>query len=753
MVIMKTHLALSLLAAVAVTSLPGAQQPWQQLSNPTAAEAAKIFAAPPPEYSATTTWGWNGPMTEEVIVRDLDTIHARGLRIVTIEAGYHMDDAPYITDAWFKRVRFAAEEAAKRGMRLIVIDEGKYPSGFANGKFSQERPDLRMQGLAVAERIAVAAGETFARELAPEVVGVIALNADNGESRLVDAPGRKLSFTAPAEGKWQLIVVDHQFRTGDTRAVNDPTQAKTTKNAMGDLLNPAAVRQWMEWTHEGYKRHMGDLFGKVVLAFRGDEPDFAYTPWNDTIAAEFQRRKGYDVRPYLPFFASFPRNAGGLKLTDEQKRAKADYWDVWSDLFAVNFFKQQADWCAANGVEYTVHLNNDHDMFGHVRASGDFFKSMRYVQIPGIDVIWSQIYPGKAAADFPKFASSAAHVYGHPRALSESYAAFYDPVTVEVARWGVNEQLARGITLFEFMFTASSATRVAPPAAAQAPANAGQKAAAAPAAATSAAAASRYMADPEFPALAAYTQRMQYLLSQGRPAAQIAVYMPTTSFWLGDQEANASMVKISQQLLEAQRDFDYVDEQALIDMMSLKGGEFTNLSGQVYRAVIIPSVTAISKAALERLRSFASAGGKVIVLGRSPALAIEKTFLHAGAPGDLSWTTLWEKSGEVTPAVLAQLPAPEVALDAAAPALKYSHRRLRDADVYFFFNEGEQPVARNVTLATKGTAEAWDAQTGRAEPLAGASASGEGLRLPLSLGRYEAKVVVVKTPAAVAALN
>jgi rhamnogalacturonyl hydrolase YesR len=32
------------------------------------------------------------------------------------------------------------------------------------------------------------------------------------------------------------------------------------------------------------------------------------------------------------------------------KKAKADYWDIWSNLFSENFFKVQADWCFENGV-------------------------------------------------------------------------------------------------------------------------------------------------------------------------------------------------------------------------------------------------------------------------------------------------------------------------------------------------------------------------------------------------------------------
>ena len=53
-----------------------------------------------------------------------------------------------------------------------------------------------------------------------------------------------------------------------------------------------------------------------------------------------------------------------------------------------------------------------------VKAEGDYFRNLSKVQIPGVDAIWNQIWPG-TLNDFPKLASSVAHVYGKPRAFSE----------------------------------------------------------------------------------------------------------------------------------------------------------------------------------------------------------------------------------------------------------------------------------------------------------------------------------------------
>jgi hypothetical protein len=686
------------------------ERPWQQLSLPTAAEAAAAFKVPPSQYSLTFYWGWDGPITEEVIARDLDAFRALGVKAVTLEPGYEMPD-PYLSPGWFERVKLAVEQARRRGMHVWLVDEGKYPSGFAGGKFSAERPELRMQGLVVAERVAIAGGQTLARELPAETVSAVAVDLDTQDSRRLDVRGGALRFTAPeGPARWEVLLVQHQFRTAVTRAVNNPTRGKDDTNSLCDYLNPAAIRQFLEFTHEQYKKHVGPEFGRTVLGFRGDEPDFAHLPWTPALPQEFERRKGYDVRPYLAAFFT-PR------LHEDERRAKADYWDVWSELFAESFFKVQADWCAQEGLEYLVHLNHEDQMPALVRSEGDFFRAMRYVQMPGVDTIWNQIWPGKLA-DFPKYAASAAHVFGRPRAFTESFAAYRTPPDVTQARWVINHQLVRGLNMLEIMFVPASSRG-----------ESGLRG---------------WLASGEFPAVAAYVHRASYLLSQGRPTARIALYHPTASLWLGDEEANASVLAIAQRLLERQRDFDFVDEQALASLLRVEGGTFQNSSGQRYTAVILPTTSAISKAALERLQAFAKAGGGVVFLGRVPPLVVGRSFLEAAGPADLSWAVR-EPSGELTSSVLRALPEPDVAFDHPCPPVKYTHRRLKDADLYFFFNESEQRHSREATLAGNGQAQAWDAASGAIRPLSEAHARKGVVRLPLAFEPYEARFVVIGT--------
>jgi hypothetical protein len=196
-------------------------------------------------------------------------------------------------------------------------------------------------------------------------------------------------------------------------------------------------------------------------------------------------------------------------------------------------------------------------------------------------------------------------------------------------------------------------------------------------------------------------------------------------------------------LFEHQVDWDYFDEQSLSSVATIEDGGFKNLSGQVYKAIIFPSMTVITRSGLERLQAFVKAGGKAIFVGKTPRLIVDKTFLYAKDVPDLGFATLIEPSGDITPRVLAALPKPDVKLDAAFPRLTYTHRSWRDADMYFFFNESDKPESRTATIAGRGQAQDWDLGTGEIHAISGATTEGDSVRFPLVLGPYEAKVVVV----------
>lgn len=164
------------------------QQAWQQLQDPTAAQVAAQWQSPPPEYGPEPYYGLNGNISIPQIERDFDTLHNLGFQAVTVQAGYGMPFA-YLSPEYFAFFRQCIEEAKKRNLRVWIVDDAGYPSGFAGGRFTSEEPQLRMQALEVSEKIAVAGGTTLHRQLGSDIVSAAAVD-ENGAATPLPIPRR-----------------------------------------------------------------------------------------------------------------------------------------------------------------------------------------------------------------------------------------------------------------------------------------------------------------------------------------------------------------------------------------------------------------------------------------------------------------------------------------------------------------------------------------------------------------------------------
>jgi hypothetical protein len=741
---MRSHFGLGIcLVLFAQAGAVHASEPWQRLQSPTASQVAAVWQSPPSEYGPEPYYGMNGPVTVEQVERDLDTMKRLGFQAVTVQAGYNMP-FEYLSPQYFAFFRKFVEDAKKRNMRVWVVDDAGYPSGFAGGRFSSMAPNLRMQALEVAQQIPVAGGTALHQSLGPNAVSAAAVDAE-GHAIPVPLNGSALEWTAPP-GQWTVLIVDHEFRTSPTRSDTNPHRVKDTSQSLEDYLNPEATAQYLAWTHEQYKHYVGDEFGKTIMGFRGDEPDFSISglPWTPAFFARFRAIKGYDVQPYTALFAQAPsRQHPGVSihLTPEQLRIKGDYYDVFSQMFAAGFFKPQGDWCAANNLEYQVHLNHEEMEMELTHSEGSFFRDMRNVQVPGIDAIWHQIWTD-TIADYPRLASSVSHVYGKPRAFTESFAAYRPVPDVAMARYILNEQFVRGVNLVEMMYFPATTSGPKPP--------------------------PSYMGEAGFSDLTVYVRRLSYLMAMGRPDAQVALYLPSSSMWLGDEAADAQFVSTERLLSEHQIDFDIVDDDELAHELTLGHGSFETLSGNRYLTVILPMPELLSEAAFDRLRNFAQGGGKVVFLGGTPQWIAGGTIRDARAvtPADFGWATVVDAQLPETPtpgqfppsappepqavppeilrAIDADIPA-TIRTTAPATALRVMKRRWSDADVYLLFNEGAQPLDATLILSSApGKAELWDAQSGSVSALPLPQVTKDFLAVGLHFEPYATRVVVVR---------
>jgi hypothetical protein len=260
---------------------------------------------------------------------------------------------------------------------------------------------------------------------------------------------------------------------------------------------------------------------------------------------------------------------------------------------------------------------------------------------------------------------------------------------------------------------------------------------------------------------------MSYLMAMGRPDASVALFLPSSSMWMGDNVSDTQFVSTERLLSEHQIDFDIVDEDALARELKALKGSFETLSGNRYQTVILPAPSVLSSEALARLKIFAQGGGKVVFLGCTPKWIAGRTIRNAeqAKAADFSWATVVDALLPPTPTPPANPPAsppapqavpdqilaaistaviePAVQLDSPDTALKVMKRRWKDADVYLFFNEGNQESEHTVTLFSKGHfVKAWDPQSGTVA-LGESTRNGESLAVQLEMHPYETRLLVV----------
>jgi len=187
---------------------------------------------------------------------------------------------------------------------------------------------------------------------------------------------------------------------------------------------------------------------------------------------------------------------------DEAARLGMHYW-----------LYDEGDWARHHGLASGGHLGGEDETFAPVsRGFGSVMRPLRAMDVPGVDVIWRQLWPGKENHHFPKFASSAAHQNGTALAFTESFGVYGNGLTPAQMKWLVDYQYVRGLTLLVCgVYPLSTRDHLM----------LGER--------------------PHFgrvnplwdflPDFHRYVARLGYLLSCGKPAIEIGLYYPVRDLW------------------------------------------------------------------------------------------------------------------------------------------------------------------------------------------------------------------------------
>ncbi|MFX0136669.1 MAG: glycosyl hydrolase [Candidatus Hodarchaeota archaeon] len=568
-------------------------------------EIYKKFLQPPRKFSPIPFWFLNNDLNEEELLWALDEFEKKHIygAVLHPRTGLEID---YLSDEYFEKFKFIIEEMKKRNQFIVLYDEYNWPSGPVGGRLLREHPEFKQKYLDY-EIIKLEQNKLIEFLCEGQFLAAFTINRITNEvkdvSNLFD--GKKLTLKVESTD-FELIIFNVKILDELFFATSAAPSMKGERGYI-DLLNPAAVKYFIEQTHEKYKQHFREDFGKSIIGMFTDEPgNYASLMWTDDFPKIFKKEKNYDLIPHL------------YKLVYEihdYVKVKNDYHDVALKLYEISFYKQIGDWCHENNIPLTGHLIMEEELHFLPRMHGGLFAPYRHFGIPGIDYLSDKSgYEIKSSVVLPnpnfttKFISSISHSLGVERTLCEVYGGCGWQTTLEKLKNVMIWMAACGINLFNFHASHLSLK--------------GLRKRDFPA--------SHFVQEPWWNYYSAYsdmTMRLSYFNTIGIHKANIAVLFPKRSFWTEHTVYKKSTLfkklisefgKVGNMLLRIQMDYDYIfEEQILENLISIQKDKL-KLKNEQFSVLVLPPMTTIPKIVYEFIKQYYDEGGFVISFGLTP---------------------------------------------------------------------------------------------------------------------------------------
>lgn len=504
---------------------------------------------------------WMKGEDNETIGRELDRVEECGIREICLESRPHPD---FCGPGWWENLDFICAQAQKRGMKIWILDDNKFPTGHANGGY-EKQPDKKK--LYLGERHMdihgpCRSGAVLVENFIPsdgKLLGILAAPKPDGETLAVGGEGI-LNLTSQykngfvyfdlPEGAYRLFILFTTRKGGG-------------RDEYMNLIDSDSVRVLIDEVHEKHYERYREYFGNTIAGFFSDEPELGNVPgypfddtlgkkdqrlpWSGELEAELREKWGEDFLISLPalWYDSGKKTA----------RVRAEYMDSMTALVRKCFSAQVGKWCEEHGVEYIGHIIEDDNAHTRMGCSiGHYFREMEGQHMAGIDVVHHQIVPGFTepvhqwiAGDrdgeffhfgLAKLGSSAAHIQGNKknRALCEIFGNYGWAEGNSFMKWLTNHMLVRGINEFTpHAFSMRYPDPDCPP---------------------------HFYAGGNNPGFACFTKLMKYmnrsahLLSGGVHLADAAILYHAESEWSGGE--TMYFQKPARKLMEAQLDYDVI---------------------------------------------------------------------------------------------------------------------------------------------------------------------------------------------------
>lgn len=337
-------------------------------------ELLNLLHVPDREFTPFPFWFLNGAFSHKELRCQLEDFAVHGVYGVVAHPRMGIPKhIGYLTDKYFSYIRTIIKTAHELNMKVVLYDEGMYPSGSAKGFVVEGHPHLASEGITLVQEMSE--GDEL---LAETEKGLLVARKSRGTMRGI-------------------------YWGEDDGEPNAPASA--------DILNPEAVDRFISLTHDAYYNHFAEYFGSTIIGFFTDEP---------SVLGRNPRGKLF---PWTHGFSKDFKDAGGslssLTALFENKINKDT--ELYDKMILQRecevYYGKLSIWCETHGIA----------LMGHPHQSDDI-EVQRYFHIPGQDLVLRWLAPEKSGiagmdSTMGKCSSDAARLMNRRRNSNEVFGA------------------------------------------------------------------------------------------------------------------------------------------------------------------------------------------------------------------------------------------------------------------------------------------------------------------------------------------
>ena len=636
------------------------------------------FANPPKGYGNVPFYWWSGDtLIKERLAEQLDIlgesatdgfavsyIHTHPKVEVELNAnGYggfgrvEPGSPGVFTDEWWDTWNWFSAACAERGMGAGLDDYvvGWPGNGFYVDELKHDAEFANYQGRLKVEKYTVQSGKVLQ----------------------TDVPERWVSVTAfPASADLKSHIKDGKLSWKNTSSQSQTVYVIHTEASCE--LHPEYGERLVDVYFKRFEEKLDAKGREGMNYFFQDELfyDLNLTSWCEDMPSEFQKRKGYDVLPYLP--AVFEH------IGDITPKIRIDYADVVMQLSEERYFEPIFEWHNQRGLIYGC---DNHGRGLDPLQYMDYFRATSWYTAPGNDA------PARGSRfRHTKVSSSIAHLYERPRTWLEAFHSMGWNSNGEWLTTQLDHHVMAGGNLLcmhgLYYSTRGGWWEWAPPC--------------------------FHFRMPYWPHMKEwlkYAERLCFLFSQGLHVCDVAVMYPTESMQAYPETELKLLWQTAEMLSTSGLDYDFINTQSLLKAQI--EDEQLHVAGEKYKVLVLADIKAIPHETLLKIQKFHQKGGIVLAVGSLPVATTHKGENDAETQTILNnlFSTnakgVHAKDYQNLPSIISNLITPDFKTsDGKGRVL---HRKVGQRDVYMIMD-----VANGAELffRAKGQVECWDAKDG-----------------------------------------